>query len=171
MSSQHILQPPANMLGFFVNRPSSSDTVIAVLHTVLAIAWLAVNQSVCSPIPIDWLGISPSFSLQLDPLEAQSRRRPNKFWHGPDIAKLTLVPSRSEQLRVGEKVELSIAAGLPSTVHGQEGGRPEGRITVQTFTVKETRTTVNVLWQDGTRETIKAVDLIPYLNPDESDCW
>jgi ubiquitin-conjugating enzyme E2 O len=101
----------------------------------------------------------------------QSRRRPNKFWFGPDIAKLTLVPSKSEQLRVGERVELLDTAGLPSTVHGQESGKQEGRITVQTFTVKETRTTVNVLWQDGTRETITAIDLIPYLNPDESDCW
>lgn len=42
---------------------------------------------------------------------------------------------------------------------------------VRTFVVQETRTTIAVLWQDGTRETLNATETIPYLNPDEYDCW
>ena len=35
----------------------------------------------------------------------------------------------------------------------------------------QTKTTVDVLWQDGTRETIDVKQTVPYLNPDEYDCW
>lgn len=51
---QDILPPAAggmyNLFGFLMG-PSPSggaDTVIAIKHTVYAVAWLAVNQSVCS---------------------------------------------------------------------------------------------------------------------------
>jgi hypothetical protein len=39
-----------NLFGFLMgnNRPSNVDTVIAVKHTVLAVCWLAINQSVRS---------------------------------------------------------------------------------------------------------------------------
>lgn len=42
MSSVH------GLFGFLMGnaRPSSEDTVVAVRRTVLAIAWLAINQSV-----------------------------------------------------------------------------------------------------------------------------
>lgn len=30
---------------------------------------------------------------------------------------------------------------------------------------------VNVLWQDGTREVIDCKETVPYVNPDEYDCW
>lgn len=41
-----------SLFGFLIgnNRPSNVDTVVAVKHTVLAIAWLAVNQSVSSSV-------------------------------------------------------------------------------------------------------------------------
>lgn len=37
------------LMSFFLGnvRPSAQDTVIEVKRTVLAIAWLAINQSVC----------------------------------------------------------------------------------------------------------------------------
>lgn len=54
--------------------------------------------------------------------------------------------------------------------HGKEED-PAGVVHVQTFAVAETETMVDVLWQDGVRDTIKSTDLIPYLNPDEYDCW
>jgi ubiquitin-conjugating enzyme E2 O len=73
-------------------------------------------------------------------------------------------------MRVGDKVHLKDCVDLPITTHGQEGD-PAGVIAVQTFVVKETKTTVNVLWQDGTQETLPSTELIPYLNPDEYDCW
>lgn len=73
-------------------------------------------------------------------------------------------------MRVGDKVLLKDTTGLPRTTHGQEGD-PAGVVVVQTFIVKETCTTVTVLWQDGTEEVLRSTELIPYLNPDEYDCW
>lgn len=39
-----------SLIGFFLGnaRPSSQDTVVHVKRTVLAVAWLAINQSVSS---------------------------------------------------------------------------------------------------------------------------
>lgn len=58
---------------------------------------------------------------------------------------------------------------MPITQHGQDS--QQGIFYVQIFRTKETETTVEVLWQDGSRETLRTTDLIPYLNPDEYDCW
>lgn len=49
-------QPMSTVQGIFgfllgSRPPSNSDTVISVKHTVLAVAWLAINQSVCVCIP------------------------------------------------------------------------------------------------------------------------
>ncbi|KAL6309869.1 hypothetical protein BKA93DRAFT_814242 [Sparassis latifolia] len=143
-----------HLFGFLMGnlRPSQTDTVVAVKRTVLAIAWLAINQS-------------------LDPADAQLRLRPPRFWHGADLSKLTLVRRRAEQaLRVGDRVILKDAAGLPVTRHGRDDD-PQNRIEVRTFVVQETHTTVNVLWQDGTQGTLDAKATVPYLNPDEYDCW
>ncbi|KAI0734484.1 hypothetical protein C8Q72DRAFT_880146 [Fomitopsis betulina] len=142
------------LFGFFLGnaRPSSEDTVVAVRRTVLAIAWLAINQS-------------------LDPKEAQTRLRPARFWSGPSLSQLTLVRRRAEQaIRVGDRVVLKDSTGVPVTRHGKEDD-PHQVLEVRTFVVKETHTFVNVLWQDGTREPVDAKQTIPYLNPDEYDCW
>ncbi|EEB96788.1 hypothetical protein MPER_04016, partial [Moniliophthora perniciosa FA553] len=37
--------------------------------------------------------------------------------------------------------------------------------------MSSTETTIDVLWQDGVEETVKSIDVIPYLNPDEYDTW
>jgi ubiquitin-conjugating enzyme E2 O len=61
----------------------------------------------------------------------------------------------------------------PNTIvthHGQEGGL-FGIIEVDSMIVRETRTTVTILWQDGSYETLASTDLIPYINVDEYDCW
>ncbi|KAI0815073.1 hypothetical protein BC629DRAFT_1469034 [Irpex lacteus] len=153
----NILPPPMSgmqsLIGFFLGnaRPSSQDTVVHVKRTVLAVAWLAINQS-------------------LEPAEAAARTRPQRFWYGPDLGKLTLVRRRAEQaVRVGDRVVLKNEVG-PSSTHGKEGEGP-GIISVDTLVVKETRTRVSVLWQDGTREIVDSKDTVPYLNPDEYDCW
>ena len=73
-------------------------------------------------------------------------------------------------MRVGDRVRLKDATGLPSTRHGQEGDSSDV-ITVQTFMVTETETTLDILWQDGVQETLRSTEVIPYLNPDEYDCW
>lgn len=84
---------------------------------------------------------------------------------------MTLILGRSDlEMRLGDRVELRNTEGLPKTRHGQESD-PTGVLHVQMFRVKETRSTVDILWQDGTRETLEATDVIPYLNPDEYDCW
>lgn len=72
-------------------------------------------------------------------------------------------------MRVGDRVSLKDNTGAPRTKHGQEDSGDS--IEVQTFMVVETQTTFDVLWQDGTRETLKSTEIIPYLNPDENDCW
>jgi ubiquitin-conjugating enzyme E2 O len=92
------------------------------------------------------------------------------MWHGQELSSLTLVTSRIDQLRVGEKVVLKNKEGAPTTTHGREGD-PAGFIVVDTMAVKETCTTVDILWQDGVREKVRSTELIPYLNLDESDCW
>ncbi|THV05997.1 hypothetical protein K435DRAFT_744206 [Dendrothele bispora CBS 962.96] len=156
--SENILPPPGgvqHMIGFLFGHPSRSsglETVIAVKHTVYAIAWLAINQ-------------------RLDILEAQKRPRPARFWYGQEISKLTLLRGRADfQMRTGDRLNLKNNTGLPFTKHGQEG-EAGGVVCVQSFSVTATETELSVLWQDGTKETLNARDVIPYLNPDEYDCW
>ncbi|KAN0135671.1 ubiquitin-conjugating enzyme3 like-protein [Lactarius tabidus] len=152
-----IIPPPAsvgNLFGFFSRplRNGHSATVVDVKHSVLAISWLAINQS----LPTE---------------AAQLVARPGRFWSGEHLAKLKLVRSRAEwMMRVGDKVILKDATNLPSTRHGKEG-EPYGVIEVRVYVVRETQTTVDVLWQDGSTEAMLTTKLIPYLNPDEYDCW
>ncbi|CDO77016.1 hypothetical protein BN946_scf184380.g1 [Trametes cinnabarina] len=143
----------SGILGFLLGgtRPSDRDTVVSVKHTVLAVAWLAINQS-------------------LTPQEAEARPRPQRYWYGADLGKLTTITRRAEEaMRVGDRVRLKDGSG-PVTRHGRSSDS-HGMIEVDTLVVQETRTTVDVLWQDGTRETLDAKQTVPYLNPDEYDCW
>ncbi|EPQ60517.1 hypothetical protein GLOTRDRAFT_135189 [Gloeophyllum trabeum ATCC 11539] len=156
--SKELLQPVMagmqNLLQYFrggsMPQPSNEDTVVDLKHTVLAVTWLAVNQS-------------------LDPAEIQNSQRPQRFWYGADLSRLTLVRSHIDQMvRVGDRLNLRPAPGLdlPVTRHG---GDPP--VEVRAFVVSDTDTTVTVLWQDGTLEKFKSTELIPYLNADEYDCW
>lgn len=105
---------------------------------------------------------------QLSPEEIARRQRPQKFWYGPDISKLTLVRGVSDQQpHVGHHVTLKNPPEDFVTLHGTGGEQ----FKVETGVVWETETTVDLLWQDGTRERCRTTDLIPYLNPDEHDCW
>ncbi|KDQ63442.1 hypothetical protein JAAARDRAFT_169262 [Jaapia argillacea MUCL 33604] len=169
---------------------SADDTVVYLKHTVLAICWLAINQSLSSS-------------------EAHKRQRPEKLWFGSNLSKLKLYRTRSEQTpRISDRVQFtptnptpltdastpnsastyppfSIAASasipftssrlsplsVPSTKHGRPTDPTHGQIEVRTFTVCETRSTVDLLWQDGQREWVNSSELIPYMNPDEYDCW
>ncbi|KAI6047747.1 hypothetical protein EDC04DRAFT_2863935 [Pisolithus marmoratus] len=131
--------------------PTPNDTVVDVKHTVIAICWLAVNQS-------------------LDPEVAQSKRRPERFWYGDQLSKLTVIRSKSGDIRVGDKVVLENGQNIPTIVY-DAGGAINDKIVIRTLCVKETRTVVMVLWQDGTSETLSSTELIPYLNIDEYDCW
>ncbi|KAJ6509383.1 hypothetical protein C8R47DRAFT_1098497 [Mycena vitilis] len=151
-----ILPPPAstvhNLFGFLLGntRPSANDTCVEVTHSVYAITWLAISQA-------------------LDPAEAEMRRRPQQFWTGPDMSKLILIRSLADlEMRAGDRVTFKDEDNVPGTIHGLEGGK---RVLVKTFTVTQSQTFVDVLWQDGMKETVRSTELIPYLNPDEYDCW
>ncbi|KAJ7071180.1 hypothetical protein C8F01DRAFT_1109445 [Mycena amicta] len=152
-----ILPPPASavhsIFGFILGNTgpaSSNDTCVQVTHTVYAITWLAISQA-------------------LDSEEAAKRRRPPQFWKGPDMSKLTLLRSLADlEIRVGDRVTFKDDVNIPSSTHGLDGAT---KIVVKTFAVTETQTFIDVLWQDGTREAIRSTEVIPYLNPDEYDCW
>lgn len=61
--------------------------------------------------------------------------------------------------------------GIRNTHHGQDG-RGVGVIESDVLVVRETRTFVRILWQNGgISENVPAAQLIPYPNPDEYDCW
>lgn len=86
------------------------------------------------------------------------------------MAKLTVIRMRLDDVRVGDKVLLENDVGVPVTRYGVES-EPNGAMTIKTLCVRETKTIVNVLWQDGSQESLPSTELIPYLNPDEYDCW
>ncbi|TRM60186.1 hypothetical protein BD626DRAFT_505743 [Schizophyllum amplum] len=156
---RHILPPPqgnlSGILSYIMgqNRPSENDTVVAVRHTVYAIAWFGISQ-------------------KLDPREAEKRERPKKFWYGEDVTKLTVIRGVAErQLHVGERVFFrKFDSTRPNTRHGREQD-PGGVFVCSAFKIIESETMVSLLWQDGTRDVRRAVDVIPYLNPDDLDCW
>lgn len=128
------------------------DRVIGVKHSVYAIAWLAMNQL-------------------LEPSEVANKKRPQRFWTCREFDKLTVVRGRADsEMRIGDRVYLKDAESLPVTEHGNESD-PAGVVHVQTFSVIETVTELDVLWQDGIRERVRSTELIPYLSPDEYDCW
>ena len=160
------------IFGFLLGstRPSNTDTVISVKHTVLAIAWLAINQTV-RLASWTYFGLVLTHRLQLTPEEAAARPRPQRYWAGEDLGKLVVVSRRAEEaMRVGDRVRLKDTTNVPVTRHGRTT-EAHGVIEVNTLIVQETQTTIDVLWQDGERETLDARDTVPYLNPDEYDCW
>lgn len=113
---------------------------------------------------------SSDLSFQLDHDTMLKKRRPERFWHGEDLMKLTVLRTKSGDVRVGDKVILPNDETIP-VVSFETGVEGNGKIDSRTLCVQETRTTVVVLWQDGSRETLLSTDLIPYLNIDEYDCW
>ena len=110
--------------------------------------------------------------VKLTAEEASQRQRPQKFWYGEDVSKLTLLRGISDQVvRVGDKLRLKNHPQDSITRHGRHELENGVVLVVDTFEVIKTETTVHVLWQDGSTDELKATDLIPYLSPDEYDCW
>jgi ubiquitin-conjugating enzyme E2 O len=84
---------------------------------------------------------------------------------------LTILPIHTDtDLTVGARVKLKDKTEVLVTQHGTEAGQC-GVVTVDMYQVMETETELDVLWQDGSIETILARDVVPLLNPDEYDCW
>ncbi|KAJ1301645.1 hypothetical protein OPQ81_008888 [Rhizoctonia solani] len=133
----------------------TSQCILEVQPSVLAISWLAVNQ---------WL----------TPEESANRPRPKQFWTAEDLHELTYVKIRSESVtRVPDRVIFKDAGAyqrynVTKTQHKGESGRV---LEVETMIVAESRSTVKIMWQDGTIEEVLGTSVIPYLNVDEYDCW
>lgn len=84
--------------------------------------------------------------------------------------RLTLLRGLSDMVvHLGDKLTLKDCPAGMISKHGRDS--TQGFVEVDTFMVVKTRTTVKVIWQDGTEEVARSTELIPYLNPDEYDCW
>ncbi|CAE6495755.1 unnamed protein product [Rhizoctonia solani] len=133
----------------------TTQCILEVQPSVLAVSWLAVNQ---------WL----------TPEESANRPRPKRFWTAEDLHELTYVKIRSESVtRVPDRVTFKDSAAyqrynVTKTQHKGESGRI---LEVETMIVTESRSTVRIMWQDGTIEEVLGTSVIPYLNVDEYDCW
>lgn len=162
-----------NYFGLFFSADGSRidgvDTVIDVQHTVYAVAWLAVSQMASNCFQ-DHFRASRLIFHQIDPTTAETKTRPQRFWAGKDIGKLTLIRGHSDlEMRVGDRVRLKDNTAAPFTIHRRDD--TDALLEVRLFVVTETETTLDVLWQDGTKESLRSTEVIPYLNPDEYDCW
>ena len=99
------------------------------------------------------------------------RQRPERFWSRKDISNLTLLRGVNDQLpRVGDRLLLETPPENVFTTHGPSG-QGMNATRVETFVICETETVLDLLWQDCSRERVRSTDVIPYMNPDEYDCW
>lgn len=129
--------------------PSPDDVCLGLRHRLAAISWLAINQT-------------------LLPEESTTRQRPKRLWRAEEFDDLTLVRRRTT-VRIGEIITLNNHGNAPVSRHPNKITRDV--IEVRHFVVRDRQTHVTVLWQDGTKETKLARDLVPHLHPDEYECW
>ncbi|KDN41490.1 hypothetical protein RSAG8_07440, partial [Rhizoctonia solani AG-8 WAC10335] len=110
----------------------------------------------------------------LTPEESANRPRPKQFWTAEDLHELTYVKIRAESVtRVPDRVTFKDPGAyqkynVTKTQHKGESGRV---LEVETMIVTESRSTIKIMWQDGTIEEVLGTSVIPYLNVDEYDCW
>lgn len=129
---------------------------------------------------------------QLPVEEAQSRQRPERFWSVEDVWKLTCIHPRGETSSImGERVvfkdksraqrELSPVSWsflvdrrtAALNLHGITFVDQASNVVipVDALTVTATRSRVEILWQDNTRQWLLSTEIVPYVNTDEYDCW
>ncbi|KAG9039021.1 hypothetical protein FS842_003185, partial [Serendipita sp. 407] len=75
---------------------------------------------------------------------------------------------------IGERVLFKDPAkafnlGILPVIYSESDSK--NQITVDALMITNTRTRVEVLWQDGSREWIPATDLVPNLSADDYECW
>ncbi len=125
-------------------------SIVDLKQSVIYINWLALNQ-------------------KLSPEEQAKRPKPPALW--TDYSKLTLVKAFSERNHeIGDRVrfktqELKDKHGAKITYHGRQ------RHPVDVMLIVETKTELDVLWQDGTRTKEWACDMVPHVNLDEHEAW
>ncbi|KAG9042571.1 hypothetical protein FS837_010684 [Tulasnella sp. UAMH 9824] len=149
--------PEASLQHLAETTSAIPEVLVSVKPTVLAIAWLAVNQT-------------------LDAETAAAKKRPKQFWNADEFKELSIVRPRSI-LRVSDRVRFKDASlaemhGVRNTRHGKVDMPGSELIESDILVVRETRTIVRILWQNGViTNDIPSTAVIPYANPDEYDCW
>ena len=76
-------------------------------------------------------------------------------------------PHLSQKVKL-RKPHLMDSKGVSPTIHTSLSGKTT--FEVRTFAITETKTTVTVLWQDGTEGEHLSTDLIPHIT-DAYECW
>ena len=151
--------------------PSSDDVCLGLRHRLAAISWLAINQMVSYRYLLNDLRPTLFRLIQLPPEESAARQRPKRLWRAEEFNNLALVRRRTT-VRIGEIVTLEDHGNAPVSRHSCRTMPAEGGIVeVRHFIVRDRKSQVTVLWQDGTKETKPAKELVPHLNPDEYECW
>ncbi|KAI9772193.1 MAG: hypothetical protein M1839_002511 [Geoglossum umbratile] len=157
--------------------------VVDVRTVSIEVYWLGQNPMVPGrfvPVP------RPPTELNSDILESGQVRR-------YDSGRMPLAPPGTElpgvahttDLQCGDRVRFRDLAGAILKYDGSTytaDGRRQGKVVriprvmsqgydVNTFVVTETRTVVNVLWQDLTETKKNSTALVPYQNTDDHDVW
>ncbi|KAG8834341.1 hypothetical protein FRC17_009109 [Serendipita sp. 399] len=133
-----------------------TDIIVKVTPVAAAISWSAVNQS-------------------LDPAEAQHIARPKRFWSATELSKLSIMRGRGPVAgTIGERVVFkdpsrAVALGILPVIYSESDSK--NQITVDALMITNTRTRVEVLWQDGTKIWMPATELAPNLSADDYECW
>lgn len=132
------------------------DVIVKVTPVAAAISWSAINQS-------------------LEPSVAQDRQRPDQLWPIDQLHKLVVMKPRGSVIgSMGERVVFkdplhAARLNIHNMIYKDQEMKIE--VNVEAMVIRETRTQIEVLWQDGTRSWETSTDLIPHLNLDEYECW
>jgi ubiquitin-conjugating enzyme E2 O len=115
------------------------------------------------------------YFVQLDSVTGHELQRPPRLWASQDLQNLVVMRSRGSVAgSIGERVvfkdpiRVTLLGIQPVLYKDQE---LNFEVPVDVMVIRLSRTSVEVLWQDGIREWVPATELIPHINPDEHECW
>jgi ubiquitin-conjugating enzyme E2 O len=114
--------------------------------------------------------------MQLGVEEIAKQPRPHKFWSGQEMTQLTVIAGKDiPPIRLEEKVllrntHMAESKGIAPTSHGKKADN-SGAFEVRTMVVKQPQSTLRVLWQDGTQESISSTEVVPHIVSDSYECW
>ncbi|GAA5970526.1 hypothetical protein JCM11641_007339 [Rhodosporidiobolus odoratus] len=118
-------------------------TILDVKQVVIAVNWLCQNQQA--------------------PADDASWQRPKRYW--TDMDQLKQVRATADHLHtIHDKVVFRDPTSHPPPPSAHSETYPQGH---RVLVITNTRTTVTVLWQDGTIATIPSHDLEPVVSVDE----
>ncbi|KAF8338031.1 uncharacterized protein EI90DRAFT_3118487 [Cantharellus anzutake] len=146
--------PPAVLDTDLENVPQDPGDVLQVYPLIIAITWVAINQSLPQHI-------------------AASRTRPGRFWFFESLSAFSIFRRPTDRIPHIHDRMFFRTPELAQAHNGACVSVPHGdrTIIVEAMVVIETRILIKVLWQDGSVEVLPSVSLLPYTNVDELDCW